>query len=228
MQYKIFGTPLPAVSIALDSGESIYTQSSGMSWMTSDIRMETNMKGGFLKGLGRTFSGESLFMVTYTAQRDAQELTISSGFPGEIRAIELAPGREYIAQKSSFLCATNGVQVNAFVVSAKAGLFGGEGFILQRYTGSGIAFLELDGTIVEKELAAGEVLKVDPGKVAAFEGTVTYSAEMLKGFSNILFGGNDMFLATLKGPGKVWLQTMSAASLARKIIPFIPTATSSN
>ena len=142
--------------------------------------------------------------------------------------LEIGSGKEYIAQKNAFLCATKNVSVSAYVTGVKAGFFGGEGFILQKYSGQGLAFLELDGTIVERELAPGEVIKVNTGNVAAFETSVEYSSEMVKGFANILFGGEGLFLTTLKGPGKVWLQTMSAAGLAQRIIPYIPTGRSSN
>ena len=226
MHYRVFGAPMPAVTITMEQGESIYTQSGGMAWMSDGISMETNMHGGLFKGIGRMFTGESLFMATYSAMRPGVEITLASSFPGEIRMLEL--GKEYIAQKNSFLCATPGVDLSAYVTGVKTGLFGGEGFVLQRYSGQGLAFLELDGTIVEKELAPGEKIKVDTGNIAFFETSVGYSAEMVKGFANILFGGEGLFLSTLTGPGKVWLQTMSASELARRIVPFLPAGHSSN
>ena len=222
MHYRVEGAPMPALTIKLEQGESIYTQSGGMTWMSDGISMETNMKGGLMKGIGRMFSGESLFMATYTAQRPEAEITLASSFPGEIRVLEVGPGREYIAQKNAFLCATPNVVLSAHVTGAKSGFFGGEGFVLQRYSGQGMAFLELDGTIVEKELAPGEKIKVDTVNIAFFEAGVGYSSEMVKGFANILFGGEGLFLSTLTGPGKVWLQTMSVSELAKRIIPFIP------
>lgn len=226
MHYRVFGAPMPAVSISMEQGESIYTQSGGMTWMSEGISMETNMKGGFLKGIGRVFAGESLFMATYTALRPGAEITLASSFPGEIKIFEVGAGKGYIAQKNAFLCATPGVELGAYVTGVKSGLFGGEGFVLQKYTGHGLAFLELDGTIVEKELSPGEKIKVDTGNIAAFESGVGYSSEMVKGFANVLFGGEGLFLSTLTGPGKVWLQTMSASELAKRIIPFIPTSSS--
>ncbi len=224
MHYKIAGAPMPALTITMEPGESIYTQSGGMTWMSDGFSMETNMKGGLMKGIGRMFSGESLFMATYTAQRPDSEITLASSFPGEIKVLEIGPGKEYIAQKNSFLCATPNVTLSAYVTGVKSGFFGGEGFVLQRYTGQGLAFLELDGTIVEKELAPGEKIKVDTGNIAFFEAGVTYSSEMVKGFANVLFGGEGLFLSTLTGPGKVWLQTMSVAELAKRIIPFVPSS----
>ena len=222
MKYKIFGGQMPAVTVRLDAGESVYTQAGGMSWMTEGISMETNLKGGLGKSLGRLFSGESLFMATYTAQKEA-DITFSASLPGEIRPFRIAPGQEYIAQKGAFLCATPGVTLSAVVNGMKSGLFGGEGFVLQRLSGEGLVFLELDGAIQEIDLQAGEKLIVDTGNVALFEAQVGYSAQMVKGFKNILFGGEGLFLTTLTGPGKVWLQTLTASEIARRIIPFIPT-----
>lgn len=222
MKYKIFGGQMPAVTVRLDAGESVYTQSGGMSWMTEGISMETNLKGGLGKSLGRLFSGESLFMATYTAQKEA-DITFSASLPGEIRPFRIAPGQEYIAQKGAFLCATPGVTLSAVVNGMKSGLFGGEGFVLQRLSGEGLVFLELDGAIQEIDLQAGEKLIVDTGNVALFEAQVSYSAQMVKGFKNILFGGEGLFLTTLTGPGKVWLQTLTASEIARRVIPFIPT-----
>ena len=224
LKYEIFGDGLPAVSIRLGAGESIYTQSGGMTWMDSGITMETNMSGGLMKGLGRMFSGESLFMATYTAHVPEQEIVIASAFPGHIVCVDVSRC-PIIAQKSAFLCAQPSVGLNAYVARGlKAGLFGGEGFILQRISGVGLVFLEVDGSVVERVLAPGETIKVDTGNVAAFEETVQYQAEMVKGFKNILFGGEGLFLTTLTGPGKVWLQTMSLSEFAKGIIPFIPTS----
>ena len=221
MKYQIFGDNLPAVTITLDQGESIYTQSGGMTWMSEGLRMETNMRGGFMKGLGRMFSGDSLFMATYTAQRPNQEITLASTFPGNIIALEVG-AMQYTCQKSAFLCATPGVELSVAFQKAKAGFFGGEGFILQRLSGQGMVFLELDGTVVEKYLAPGERIKVDTGNVAAFEGTVNMSVETVKGFKNVLFGGEGLFLTTLEGPGRVFLQTINIEGFAQRIIPYLP------
>ena len=222
LTYNIFGANLPAVSIRLDPGESIYTQSGGMTWMDVGISMETNMKGGLMKGLGRMMSGDSLFLATYTATMPNQELVIASSFPGSIAAIELT-GRSIIAQKSAFLCAQPTVALSAYVTKGlRAGLFGGEGFILQKLTGTGTVMIEIDGSLVERDLAPGQTIKVDTGNVAAFEDSVNYQAEMVKGFKNILFGGEGLFLTTLTGPGKVWLQTMTLPGFAKSLIPFLP------
>jgi len=224
MLYEIFGNNLPAVTITLQPGESIYTQSGGMTWMTDGIAMDTNMKGGFGKALGRMFSGESLFMASYTSQRPGAQITLASSFPGSIIPLELGGGREFICQKSAFLCATPGVALSATVQKLKAGLFGGEGFIMQRLGGTGLAFLEIDGSVVAKDLAPGETLKVDTGNIAAYEASVSYTAETVKGFKNVLFGGEGLFLSILRGPGRVYLQTVSMPEFASKIIPYIPTS----
>ena len=209
MKYKIFGGQMPAVTLRLEAGESIYTQSGGMSWMTDSFQMETNMKGGLGKSLGRLFSGESLFMATYTAQQQG-DITFAASMPGEIHAVEINGSQEYVMQKGAFLCATPNVHLSAFVTGVKTGLFGGEGFVLQRLSGQGMAFLELDGAVQEIDLQAGEKIIVDSGNVALFEAQVGYNAQMVKGFKNILFGGEGLFLTTLTGPGKVWLLTLTA------------------
>ncbi len=194
-----------------------------MSWMTDGIAMDTNLKGGLLGGLGRMFTGESLFMATYTAQRDGQQIALASSFPGSIVALEIGPGREYVCQKSAFLCATPGVSLSMEVVKGLGGgFFGGEGFLLQRLSGQGLAFLEIDGFAVERHLAPGERLKVDTGNVAIYDAGVDYSVETVRGFKNVLFGGEGLFLTVLRGPGKVWLQTLSMPDFAGRILPFLP------
>lgn len=227
MNYQIFGEPLPAVTIDLSQGESIFTESGGMAWMTDGIKMDTNMRGGLFKGLGRMVSGESIFMATYTAERPNCQITIASSFPGRIIPLDLSSGTQYICQKSAFLCAQPTVELSMDAKrGVKGGLFGGEGFIMQRLSGSGIAFVELDGSIVEKTLAPGETLICDTGNVALYESTVGYSAKMVKGFKNILFGGEGLFLTTLTGPGKVWLQTMTMPDFAGRLIPYLPASKS--
>lgn len=222
MRYEIWGDMMPAVTLSLESGESIYTQSGGMSWMTDQIEMTTNAKGGLMKGIGRMFSGESLFMATYTSHAPDQQITIASSVPGNIKVFEISSNYNIIAQKGAFLCATPGVELKAFVTNLKGGLFGGEGFIIQQYTGQGLVFCELDGSIRELELAPGQKLVIDTGNVAAWESTVTYNSQMVKGFKNVLFGGEGLFLTTLTGPGKIWLQTMSRSELAKSIMQYMP------
>ncbi|MBR0385006.1 MAG: TIGR00266 family protein [Erysipelotrichaceae bacterium] len=227
MKYEIFGDKLPGVIIELQAGEGIVTQSGGMAWMTDGINMETNMKGGFFKSLGRALSGNSLFLVTYTAQRDGEQLTLTSAFPGDLKAIEIDSTHEYIGQKGAFLGATEGVEVETVITKKlSAGLFGGEGFILQKFSGEGMVFAELDGSIREIELQPGEKVVVDSGHVALFESSVAFDVQTVKGFKNILFGGEGLFLTTLTGPGKVWLQTITAGDIATRLIPFLPSPSS--
>ena len=227
MKHEVFGGVLPAVELTLNSGESVYTQSGGMAWMTDGFTMETGTKGGLVKGLARKLSGDSLFMATYTAQKDASKITFASSMPGTILPLQIDSQHQYIAQKGAFLCAENGVDVKAvFTKSIGAGLFGGEGFILQEISGNGMVFLEADGSLKEIELAPGEKIKVDTGNVAAFEKSVSYDIEKVKGLKNIMFGGEGLFLTVLTGPGKVWLQTVSISEFASRLRPYLPTSSS--
>jgi uncharacterized protein (TIGR00266 family) len=221
MHYQIWGSNLPAITLTLDKGEQLYTQSGGMTWMNDRFTMSTNMRGGVAKSFGRMFTGESLFMATYTATEDGAQFTAAASFPGQILAFEIDAGKELIAQKGAFLCVTPGVVISTAFSGLKSGLFGGEGFLLQRFSGKGIVFLEIDGSAKEITLAPGEKYKVNTGNVAVFESSVQYSSEMVKGFKNVLFGGEGLFLSTVTGPGRVWLQTMSAADLAGKLNGYI-------
>ncbi len=219
MEYEIWGDMMPAVTIKLKNGEGIYTQSGGLSWMTDGISMSTNARGGFGKSIGRMFMGESVFMANYTSERDDTSITLASTMPGTIKAFRICPGQVLIAQKQAFLCATHGIELSVqWAPRARSALFGGEGFILERISGDGLVFFELDGSIKEYELAPGESLKVDTGNVALFEASVNYDIETVKGFKNVLFGGEGFFLTKLTGPGKVWLQTMTTAEMARKLL----------
>jgi len=227
MEYQIQGGNLPVVLCTLQAGDSMYTESGGMSWMTTNIGMETNMKGGLMKGLARKLAGESLFMTTYSCQQGQGLIAFSSSFPGEIRAIKLEAGQSLICQKRSFLAAEGSVTLEMhFRKRLGVGLFGGEGFILQKITGPGMAFVEMDGSVIEYDLQAGQVLKVDTGHVAMFDPTVNFDIQTVKGFSNVLFGGEGLFLGTLTGPGKVWLQTMPFENLANEIIARVPKSSS--
>jgi uncharacterized protein (TIGR00266 family) len=226
MEYKIIGTTLQAVIMELDPGETVYSESGGMAWMSGNIGMKTTGRGGGLGGvLKRAVSGESLFLVEYTSQGGKGTVAFASDFPGKIIPVTLGEGQQMIAQRSAFLCAekTVGLDIH-FRRKLGAGLFGGEGFVMQKLTGPGIAFVCLDGEIMEVTLGPNEVLKADTGHVAMYEPTVNFDIEMVSGMTNILFGGEGLFLATLRGPGRVWLQTMPTMNLAKAIMPYMPKA----
>jgi len=224
MKYRLIGSVVPAVEILLENtGESVFTQSGGMTWMTEGVEMSTNTRGGLMKGLGRVFAGESLFMANYTNTKPNSVIAFAAGAPGSIYTVDLSATGPMTCQKGAFLCAQDSVNLKTVLTKKlSAGFFGGEGFILQEISGSGVAFLEIDGDLVERELAPGEVLKVDTGNVVAFDSSMSYEIEMVKGAKNIIFGGEGLFLTKLTGPGKVILQTQSIAEFALRIAPYIP------
>ena len=224
MKYRLIGSVVPAVEILLENtGESVFTQSGGMTWMTEGVEMSTNTRGGLMKGLGRVFAGESLFMANYTNTKPNSVIAFAAGAPGSIYTVDLSATGPMTCQKGAFLCAQDSVNLKTVLTKKlSAGFFGGEGFILQELSGSGVAFLEIDGDLVERELAPGEVLKVDTGNVVAFDSSMSYEIEMVKGAKNIIFGGEGLFLTKLTGPGKVILQTQSIAEFALRIAPYIP------
>jgi uncharacterized protein (TIGR00266 family) len=225
MKYRINGTTMQALDVLLQQGEALVTETGGMAWYKGQVDMKTNMPGGLMGGLGRALSGESVFMTTYTAVSDQVVITFTPEAPGSIVPMELAPGQVIIAQRDAFMCGQQGIEIAIqFKQRLGTGLFGGEGFILQKITGPGVAFFEIDGETVETELAQGEMLRIDPGHIAMFEQTVQHQIERIKGVSNVLFGGEGLFLATLTGPGKVWLQTMPLSNLVAKIASQIPTS----
>lgn len=222
MKYEIIGQTVPAVEVTLSTGESMFTQSGGMVWQTEGIKMSTNARGGIAKSLGRMFTGESVFMANYTAETEGAKIAFGSTVPGCVVPVDISQG-EMIVQKGSFLCAQQSVDLKAtFTKKLTAGLFGGEGFILQRLFGSGMAFLEVDGDKVERVLAPGEVLKVDTGNVVAFETSVSYDIETVKGLGNIFLGGEGLFLTKLTGPGRIILQTQNFNDFAGRVISMIP------
>ena len=223
MQYSIQGDTLPVVIINLESGEKVVTEGGGMSWMTPNMKMETS-GGGLGKMFSRAVSGESVFQNIYTAEGGPGLFAAASSFPGSIRAFEIAPGKSVILQKSAFLASTDGVTLSVhFNKKAGAGFFGGEGFIMQRLSGNGIAFVELDGYIKEYELMPGQQLVIDTGYLAAMESTVSLDIKSVAGIKNKLFGGEGFFNTLITGPGKVWIQSMPVSTLAGSILPFIPT-----
>ena len=224
MKFRMIGSVVPAVEILFEqTGETVFTQSGGMTWMSDGVEMNTNTRGGLMKGLGRVFSGESLFMANYTSTKPNSTIAFAAGAPGSIYVLDLNTSGPMTCQKGAFMCAQDTVNLKTtFTKKLTAGLFGGEGFILQEVSGSGIAFLEVDGDAVERVLAPGEVLKVDTGNVVAFDSHMSYEIETVKGVKNIIFGGEGLFLTKLTGPGKVVMQTQSMFELAMRIAPYIP------
>lgn len=221
MKYEIKGGSFPIVICQLENGEKMITEKGSMVWMTPNIKMETS-GGGVGKMFSKAFTGESIFQNIYTAQGDAS-ITFGSSFPGMIVPVEISSERTLIVQKSAFLASETGVNLSIhFNKKLGAGFFGGEGFIMQKLSGKGMAFIEIDGDLVEYELKAGEKLIVDTGNVAAFDSTVTMDIQRVQGVKNMLFGGEGLFNTVLTGPGKVWLQTMPIVNVAGAIRPYIP------
>lgn len=219
MQFNIEGE-YPVLKVQLNQGESIITSSGNMSWMTRGIEYDTSTRGGVLKGFSRALTGESMFQNKYTAVADGQEIAFASSMPGKIVHIQMQ-GNTLIAQKSAFLASTEGVNFEvALTKKFSTGLLGGEGFVLQRFTGEGDLFLEADGSLVEYDLKPGEDLLVDQGHVFTLDASVQYNIETVKGLKNMMFGGEGAFLVRLTGPGKVVLQTLPIVNLASKILPF--------
>lgn len=223
MNFEIKGTPLPVLIMNLEAGEQIKTQKGAMSWMSPNMDMSTNA-GGVGKALGRMFSGESMFQNTYTCMGGAGMLACASSFPGEILAVRITPENTIIAQKSAFLASESGVEMSVhFQKRGGAGLFGGEGFILEKFTGNGYVFLEIDGSVIEYTLAPGQSLMVDTGNLAAMDATVDINIQSVKGIGNALFGGEGLFNTVVTGPGRIWLQTLPRNVVAGAVAPYIAT-----
>ncbi len=225
ISYRIDGTTLQVVTIQLQPGEVVYSESGGMSWMSGNVEMKTHTGGGLGKVIKRAFSGESLFITDFFVNRGTGIVAFANEFPGKIIPFNLEPGQSIIMQKDAFMVAEKSVDLDIhFRKKLGTGLFGGEGFIMQRATGPGLLFAELDGEVVEYNLEAGQVLKVDTGYVAMLEPSVKFDVTIVKGFKNILLGGEGLFLARLEGPGRVWLQTMPMTKLANKVLQYLPKA----
>lgn len=224
MQYQIKGETLPVVICHLEAGEKMITEKGSMSWMSPNMHMETGTNGGIGKAFGRMFSGESMFQNTYTSQGGNGTIAFASSFPGSIKAFEISPGNEMIFQKSAFLAAEAGVQLSVhFQKKLGSGLFGGEGFILQRVSGQGTMFAEFDGLVIEYELQAGQQIVVDTGHLAAMTPSCQMDIQTIRGVKNIVFGGEGLFNTIITGPGRVWLQTMPASNVAGALLPYLPT-----
>lgn len=222
MRYRIEGTPLPVVICDLEAGEQMITERGSMSWMSPNMKMETTSNGGIGKVFGRMFSGEAMFQNRYTAMGGPGMIAFASSFPGTILAVEITPDRPLIVQKSAFLASTTGVELSVFFQKKlSAGFFGGEGFIMQKLTGHGVAFLEIDGYTVEYDLAPGERLIVDTGYLATMDASCSMDIQSVPGVKNMLFGGEVIFNTVIIGPGKIRLQTMPINSVASSIAPFV-------
>lgn len=223
MKYEIKGGSFPVVICNMEAGEKMITEKGSMVWMSPNMKMET-IGGGIGKMFSKAFSGESIFQNVYTAQGGPGMIAFGSSFPGQVQAIPISPGNDFIVQKSAFLASEAGVELSIFFnQKIGAGLFGGEGFIMQRLSGNGMAFVEIDGALQEYELPAGQQIVVDTGNVAGFQSTVQMSIQKVPGAKNMLFGGEGIFNTVLTGPGRIWLQTMPISNVAQSLIPYIPT-----
>lgn len=221
MRYEIKGGAFPVVVCQLDNGEQMITEKGSMVWMSPNIRMKTQ-GGGLGKMFSKVLSGESMFQNIYTADGSGM-IAFGSSFPGTIKPVEISYANEMIVQKSAFLASESGVELSIhFSRKFSAGLFGGEGFIMQRLSGNGTAFIEIDGELIEYDLAAGQKIVVDTGNVAGFTTGVHMEIQQVPGLKNKLFGGEGLFNTVLTGPGRVWLQTMPISNVAASIIPYIP------
>ena len=223
MKYEIKGTPLPVAICNLDAGETMITERGAMSWMTPNMKMETTSNGGVGKALGRMFAGEALFQNKYTSEGGPGLIAFASSFPGQILPIQINLGASMIVQKSAFLASQVGVVLSVhFQKKLGAGFFGGEGFIMQKLSGTGLAFVEIDGSVVDYTLQAGQSMLVDTGYLAMMDETVTLDIQAVKGIKNMVFGGEGIFNTRVTGPGRIWIQTMPISGIATALMPFLP------
>lgn len=227
MQSRITGTTMPVLELVLEPNESIISEAGELSWMSSSIQMTTHTQfaggGGLFGVLRRVAGGGSIFMTEYRTLGVAGELAFATKLPGHIVPVEVAPGRDFMIHRHGFLCATSQIQISlGFQQSLGAGIFGGDGFLLQKVTGQGTAWLELSGELVVRDLRPGETLRVHPGHVGAFEGSVSFQITTVPGIKNMIFGGDGIFLAALTGPGRIWLQTLPISKLAHAIDQYLP------
>lgn len=222
-RFHILGTVQQTLAVELQASQVVFADSGAMSWMTSTVNMNTKASGGLGGMLKRAVSGASAFIIDFSATGAPGQVAFTTDFPGKILPIELEAGKSVIMHKHAFLCAEKSAGLDIFF-TRKLGtaMFGGEGFILQKLTGPGMVFAELDGDAIEYRLQPNQVMKVEPGHVAMFEDSVTFDIEMIKGMSNILFGGEGLFLATLKGPGRIWLHSMTVSKMANRLLEYIP------
>ena len=230
MQSRILGTTMPVLEFALEPNDAVISEAGELSWMSSSVQMNTHTQlgggGGLFGAFKRVAGGGTLFMTEYRAIGAAGELAFATKLPGHIVPVEVGPGREYMIHRHGFLCATPRIQLSVgFQQSLGAGIFGGDGFLLQHLSGAGTAWLELSGELITKDLQPGETLRVHPGHVGAFQSGVSFQITTVPGIKNVIFGGDGIFLAALTGPGRVWLQTLPIAKLAHKLMEYMPSPT---
>src|SRR6202020_1134371 len=227
MQSRITGTTMPVLEFVLEPNESIISEAGELSWMGSSIQMTTHTQfgggGGLFGVLKRVAGGGSIFMSEYRAIGAAGEVAFATKLPGHIVPVEVSPGHEYMIHRHGFLCATSAIQIGVgFQQSLGAGIFGGDGFLLQKISGQGTAWLELSGEVITRDLQQGESLLVHPGHVGAFTASVAFQITMVRGIKNLIFGGDGIFLAALTGPGRIWLQTLPISRLAHQLQEYMP------
>ena len=227
MNHRITGTTMPVLEFALDHNDAIISEAGELSWMSASIQMTTHTQmaggGGFFGAIRRVASGGSLFMTEYRAMGAPGEVAFATRVPGHIVPLPVGNGYEYLIHRHGFLCATAGVNLDlGFQQSLGAGIFGGDGFLLQKLSGQGTAWLELSGEVITKDLAAGELLRVHPGHVGGFQTSVAFQIQRIPGIKNMIFGGDGIFLAALTGPGRVWLQTLPISRLAQQLQEYMP------
>jgi len=229
MKYKITGDNLQIVTLEINPDEKMYAEAGALVYMSNNMNMEAKMRGGFLKGLGRTLAGETLFLTEFTSVGGTGLVSFGGRAPGTIKPIELVEGKEFLVQKDAFLCAEDSVDMSiAFQKRLGSIFFGGEGFILEKLTGNGTVFIHACGDFVEFDLKPDQIIKVDTGSVVGWDETVSYDIERVKGIKTILFGGEGLFLTTLRGPGHVIIQSLNLGNLASALRPFLPKQTSGN
>lgn len=226
MNYKIYGSTMPIIEFTMPRGQQLYAQSGAMKWMTQQVKMETRMRGGISGAFRRALTKEDTFVVNFTAEGDNGQVAFGHTYPGTILVFEVA-NNPVICQQRAFLCAQVTVDYNIhFQKKLMSGFFGGEGFIMQKFSGSGLLAIEIDGEVVTRELGVNETIQVETGIVGAFEQSVSMDIQLVKGFRNVFLGGEGMFLTTLRGPGKIWLQTMPAQNMAGELSKYLVTTSS--
>lgn len=228
MEHKIVGTTMPVLELMLQPGEQVFAESGELGWISLAVQLRTGtavggQQGGLMGVLGRAVAGATVFMTEYSAVGGTGLVAFAAKLPGQIMELEIGPGRSYLVHRHGFMCATIGVQLGMGTSQRMgAGIFGGTGFRMQRLSGQGTAFVEMHGEVIPYDLQPGNTLRVHPGHVAMYEETVTFGVTTMPGIRNALFGGDGLFLATLTGPGRVWLQSMSLSTLAHAIASYIP------